>query len=54
MNHMIDLFLLSATAVRQNLRAVETLPMHATVTPCWNAIRLSATPRNIRSPSTAQ
>ncbi|MFC7654883.1 sensor histidine kinase [Pseudoduganella danionis] len=31
MNHMIDLFLLSASAVRQNLRAVETLPMHAMV-----------------------
>lgn len=31
MNHMIDLFLLSASAVRQNLRPVENVSMHATV-----------------------
>lgn len=31
MNHMIDLFLLSATAVRQNLRPVETVSMEAVV-----------------------
>ncbi len=32
MNHMIDLFLLSASAVRQNLRPVENVSMHASVT----------------------
>jgi two-component system CAI-1 autoinducer sensor kinase/phosphatase CqsS len=31
MNHMIDLFLLSATAVRQNLHPVETVSMEAVV-----------------------
>ncbi|SDG01189.1 MULTISPECIES: HAMP domain-containing sensor histidine kinase [unclassified Duganella] len=31
MNHMIDLFLLSATAVRQNLRPVETVSMETVV-----------------------
>ena len=31
MNHMIDLFLLSATAVRQNLRPVETVVMEGVV-----------------------
>ncbi|OFA04659.1 HAMP domain-containing sensor histidine kinase [Duganella sp. HH101] len=31
MNHMIDLFLLSATAVRQNLRPVETVSMEGVV-----------------------
>ena len=31
MNHMIDLFLLSATAVRQNLRPVETVSMATVV-----------------------
>ncbi|WP_229633372.1 sensor histidine kinase [Duganella qianjiadongensis] len=31
MNHMIDLFLLSASAVRQNLRPIEMVSMHAAV-----------------------